>query len=52
MPENFEICLLDSVSQDALRTALSKHLPAPIEDVVPFVDWLELPPERLLARPA
>lgn len=37
---------MDSLSWDELRTALSKHLQTPIENVVMFGDWLDLPPKK------
>ncbi|WP_416966876.1 hypothetical protein [Streptomyces sp. 4F14] len=46
MLEPFEISFLDSLSWDDLRTALSGQLRTPVEDMVPFGDWLDLPPER------
>ncbi|MFE5330734.1 hypothetical protein ACFRCG_30540 [Embleya sp. NPDC056575] len=46
MLENFEISFMDSLSWDELRTALSKHLRTPIENVVMLGDWLDLPPKR------
>ncbi|MFE7129851.1 hypothetical protein ACFVIM_03245 [Streptomyces sp. NPDC057638] len=46
MPEPFEISFLDSLSWDELRTALSKHLRTPVDNVVLLGDWLDLPPKR------
>ena len=46
MLEPFEISFMDSLSWDELRTALSEHLKTPIENVVMFGDWLDLPPQR------
>ncbi|MFF7394687.1 hypothetical protein ACFZAE_40525 [Streptomyces scabiei] len=46
MLESFEISFMDSLSWDELRTALSRHLRTPIENVVMLGDWLDLPPKR------
>lgn len=46
MLEPFEISFMDSLSSDELRTALSEYLRTPIENVVMFGDWLDLPPKR------
>ncbi|WP_055719198.1 hypothetical protein [Streptomyces niveiscabiei] len=46
MLEPFEISFMASLSWDDLRTALSEHLRTPIENVVMFGDWLDLPPKR------